>query len=388
MSELYYSEALKLGQKAARGKDAALPVLDEILPPDKQLSTVDLGVVAVPAEFIVGTKSRGRTEAFAPNFMPLLPLKTEFSGKWAALCSAHLAEGIREPVKVYEYFNRFYVAEGNKRVSVLKFFDAPTIPAHVIRILPERNGEARTELYYEFVAFWKLSRVGFLELTKPGGYAHLQRLLGKGPGETWTEEERRRFAAVYYRFRKVYAAAGGGKIRATEGDALLAYLKVYGYPALRTADDSTIRKNLSDMWEEVALQQEDTALDVKMDPAAEKKGSILTKVLPTGQNVRKVAFLYDKTPATSGWTLGHEQGRRHVQRVFEGQIEAIAYENIMEGEGPEAAMERAMQAAVRHVPAHAPGEPARRRLASGDRRHELHDESEPPLCPLVLRAHV
>ena len=141
MSELYYSDALKLGQKAARGKDGGLPVLDELVPPEKLLSTVDLGVVSVPAEFIVGTKSRGRTEAFASNFMPLLPLKTEFAGKWAALCSAHLAEGIREPVKVYEYFNRFYVAEGNKRVSVLKFFDAPTIPAHVIRVLPERFAE-------------------------------------------------------------------------------------------------------------------------------------------------------------------------------------------------------------------------------------------------------
>jgi N-acyl-D-amino-acid deacylase len=96
------------------------------------------------------------------------------------------------------------------------------------------------------------------------------------------------------------------------------------------------------MWEEVALQQEDMTIDVKTDPAAEKKGSILTKVIPTGQNVRRVAFLYDKTPATSGWTLGHEIGRQHVQRVFDGQIEAVAYENIMEGDGPEAAMERAV----------------------------------------------
>ena len=342
MSELYYSEALKLGQKAARLKDGGLPVLDELVPPEKLLSTVDLGVLSVPAEFIVGTKSRGRTEAFASNFMPLLQPKTEFAGKWAALCSAHLAEGIREPVKVYEYFNRFYVAEGNKRVSVLKFFDAPTIPAHVIRVLPERTGDGRTELYYEFVAFWKLSRVGFLELTKPGGYAVLQRLLGKGPSETWSEEDRRQFSAVFYRFRKAYASAGGGKLRATEGDALLAYLKVYGYPALRTADNAVIKKNLSDMWEEVALQQEDTTLDVKTDPPAEKKGSILTKVIPTGQNVRRVAFLYDKTPATSGWTLGHEIGRQHVQRVFDGQIETVAFENIMEGDGPEAAMERAV----------------------------------------------
>ena len=65
-------------------------------------------------------------------------------------------------------------------------------------------------------------------------------------------------------------------------------------------------------------------------------------MLPTGQSVKKVAFLYDKTPKTSGWTMGHEQGRRHVQRVFEGRLEARAYENVMEGDGPVAAMERAI----------------------------------------------
>ena len=342
MSELYYSEALKLGQKAARAKGGGLPVLDDIVPPEKLLSTVDLGVVPVPAEFIVGTKSRGRTEAFAANFMPILPLNTEFSAKWAALCAAHLAEGIREPVKVYEYFNRFYVAEGNKRVSVLKFFDAPTIAAHVIRVMPERTGDARTELYYEFVAFWRLSGAGFLELTKPGGYAVLQRLLGKGPSEPWTEDERRRFSAAFYRFRKAYASVGGGKVRATTGDALLAYLKVYGYPALLTPDDGVLKKNLSGMWEEVTLQQEPSAIEVKTDPAAEKKSGLLTKVLPTAQPVRRVAFLYDKTPDASGWTMGHELGRRHVQRVFEGQLETRAYDSVMEGEGPAAAMERAI----------------------------------------------
>ena len=88
MSELYYSDALKLGQKAARGKDGGLPVLDELVPPEKLLSTVDLGVVSVPAEFIVGTKSRGRTEAFASNFMPLLPLKTESAAPISPRASA------------------------------------------------------------------------------------------------------------------------------------------------------------------------------------------------------------------------------------------------------------------------------------------------------------
>ena len=348
MSDLYYyTEALKLGQKSARassakGQDPYLPALDELVPPERSATGVDLGLVQVPAEFIVGTKTRGRTESFASNFMPVLPETSEFAAKWYALCRAHLAEGIREPVKLYEYLNRFYVAEGNKRVSVLKFFDAPTIPAHVIRVLPERTGDPEIENYYDFVAFYRLSRVGFLELSKPGGYAVLQRLLGKAADEAWTEEERRRFSAAFYRFRKVYQASGGGKLRATTGDALLAFLKVYGYPQLLTPDESALKKDISLMWEDLALQQEDPTIEVKTAPATEKKQRLLTRVLPTGQTVKKVAFLYDKTPELSGWTLAHEQGRRHLQRVFDGQIETCAYENVMEGAGPVAAMEHAI----------------------------------------------
>ena len=121
---------------------------------------------------------------------------------------------------------------------------------------------------------------------------------------------------------------------------MLSYLKVYGYPALENAGEAEIRKNLNKMWEEVALQQEQAPIEVKTDPAGEKKQGLLSKVL-TGPALRKVAFVYDKTPETSGWVLGHEQGRQHVQQVFDGQIETIAYPNAMEGD-PNAVLEQAI----------------------------------------------
>ena len=39
----------------------------------------------------------------------------------------------------------------------------------------------------------------------------------------------------------------------------------------------------------------------------------------------KVAFVYDRTPESSGWIYGHELGRRHIDRVFQGSIETTAY---------------------------------------------------------------
>ena len=346
MADLYYKEAQKLGQKdyrahAAKGESPCLPVLDDFIAPERSAAGQDLGIVSVPTEFLVGVKSRSRVNAFAPNFMPILEEKTEFAMKWESLCQAHLSEGIRDPVKVYEYMNRFYVEEGNKRVSVLKFFDAVTIPAHVIRVLPERNGEKETEIYYEFVAFNKYSKVNFIEFSKKGSYAALQQALGKKPDEVWTEDERRHFAATYHYFRKAYLAAGGKKLSSTVGDAMLSYIKVYGYNELSAAGETEIRKKLSKMWEEVALQQEESAIELKLSPSEEKKPGLLSSVLPTAPAVRKVAFVYDKTPEISGWVMGHELGRQHVQRVFEGKIETTAYPNAMEGD-PQAVLEQAI----------------------------------------------
>ena len=110
-------------------------------------------------ERIVGTKSKGRSSSFSKSFYPVLKENTEFASKWIALCSAHLSEGIREPVKAYEFMNEFYIEEGNKRVSVLKYFGAVSVPANVTRIIPPQNDDKETRIYYEFMDFYSLSEI-------------------------------------------------------------------------------------------------------------------------------------------------------------------------------------------------------------------------------------
>ena len=137
-----YHKALKLGEKnhkecVVRGRYPYPQVLDEILDDSMVAGRMDLGVIEIPMDQIVGTKTEGRKMAFAANFMPLLPPDSEFATKWMRLCEAHLGdEGIRDPIRCYEYLGRFYVQEGNKRVSVLKSYDAPTIPGYVTRLVP------------------------------------------------------------------------------------------------------------------------------------------------------------------------------------------------------------------------------------------------------------
>ena len=344
MPELYYKEALKLGHKEYRslvnqGRSPFPSVLDDFTPEDRSMAGIDLGVIQIPSEFIVGTKSRGRVNSFAANFMPILDAGTEFAVKWERLCQAHLEEGIRDPIKAYEYMNRYYVEEGNKRVSVLKFFDSPTIVGHVIRVLPERSSD--TEQYYEFLDFYKRSRINSIEFSKSGDYQTLQRLVGKAPDDPWTEEERRQFSAVYHYFRQAYTALGGTKLHLTAGDAMLAYMEIYGFSSLRGRSDKEIRQSLSKVWEEIALRQEPAPIDIKLTPT-EKKTGIISKVLSGNEpKLLRAAFIHDGRPDISAWTRGHERGREYVQRVMDGHIRTTAYYDAMTEE-PDAIINKAI----------------------------------------------
>ena len=179
-----YTKALRMGQrdyreKILRGQSPYLPVLDNIL---QGAAGVDgqmpLGLVDIPMDLLVGTKTEGRTGAFASNFMPLLEMKSEFGTKWINLCIAHVEEGIRDPIRCYEYMGRFYVQEGNKRVSVLKYFGASSVPGVVTRILPPYSDAPEIRLYYEFVQYYPIIKTYLLQFTKPGSFARLQKALG------------------------------------------------------------------------------------------------------------------------------------------------------------------------------------------------------------------
>ena len=331
--EIYYKEALKLGQKEVRSRTAKeknpyLPVLDEIVPPEKALTGIHLGVVQIPVWFIVGTKTGGRVSAFAANFMPVLDEGTEFADKWEALYRSHISEGICDPIKVFEYLNRYYVQEGNKRVSVLKFCGAYSVTAEVIRVLPERTNDEKIQLYYEFLEFNRYSKINFIEFTKRGSYQKLMRMMGKSYGEWWTIEEQRRFSSAYYFFEKAYKENGGDKLKITIGDAMLNYIKIYGYPELQNAGDAEIRMNLKKMWEDIALIEENETIELKTTPPEEReiKPSVLSMILPIAKPSKlKAAFVYDVPPDKSGWVSDHERGRQYAQTVLGDQAATSVY---------------------------------------------------------------
>ena len=257
-----YSKAHQMGLKEAkvcqtRGGSPYLPVLDEILAAETTCGEADLGLVDIPMELIVGTRSAGRSQALSRSFLPLMEEGSEFAGKWVALCKAHMEEGINEPIKVYEYMHTFYVVEGHKRVSVLRYFGAVSIPAYVTRVLPVRDGSRASNIYYEYVDFYRLSGVNYLWFSAVGRFARLQAALGKGAEEVWNEDDRRKFYSFYHSFSTLYGDKSAKELagRMTTADAMLLYLDMFGYDEVKNYSQAQLKSGFLQLHEAFSVKK-------------------------------------------------------------------------------------------------------------------------------------
>ena len=337
-----YLLAQKQGQKEVKerlslGLNPNPLVLDEILPATD--TVVDVGLVDIPAERIVGTKTAGRITAFSAGFLPLLGMETEFSLKWRVLCADHLGDtGIREPIQCFEYYGNFYVQEGNKRVSVLRYFGAAKIPGTVKRVLPASDGTARYQAYQEFLEFYKGSKLYTVQFRRPGDYAKLLKALGKRFGEVWTDDERKTFNSYFHYFVEAFEA-----IREKVGDvlpeeALLLWLQLYPYENLGKLSSAELKKTVESLSYDVFSSNLD-AVKVETKQEEPGKAGILTRLI-TPDHVN-VAFVHQLDPAVSAWVVGHEDGRKHIEEVFEDSVTVRSY---YDANTPELADEKLEQA--------------------------------------------
>ena len=341
-----YKNALKSGQRAyracvARGQSPYLAVLDDILVNVNIVSQEPLGLVEIPAESIVGTKTSGRHTAFAPNFMPLLEADTEFAAKWSNLCEAHLEEGIQNPILAYEFMNRFYVQEGNKRVSVLKYYGAVKIAGTVTRLIPARNDSLENRIYYEFLDFYKLSQINYVHFSRTGGYAKLQTLVCKASGESWTEDDRLNFSSFYTVFRQQFIALGGHDLKLTTGDGLLVYLSVYRYADACEATPAQVKENLEKLWTEVKVLTEPQAVELSLEPAPSAGEPLRSKlnIFSSKPSELKVAFLHENNAENSAWVRNHNKGRDALEQAFPDRLTTTTLENV----NPEVDAEQALE---------------------------------------------
>ena len=322
-----YASALKQGRKSykealVRGRYPYPQVLDEIISDSMVAGQTELGVMEIPIDQIVGTKTAGRRSAFSADFLPLLDPDTEFAGKWISLCEAHLGdEGIRDPIRCYEYFGRFYVQEGNKRVSVLRSYGAPTIPAYVIRMIPVWTEDPAVAAYYEFMQSFPKTKLYRTRFTRAGSFVKLQKALGYEPDHIWTEDERRRF---------------------TVADAVLVWLKVYSFDELISLSSAELLKSVKAVWADIKALSGPIA--VRTDTPEAREENLLGRIFKPKQLSRlHVAFISDQLPEQSDWARAHDLGREYLETVLEDRVETEVFYGLRPGEEAEAAMEEAIE---------------------------------------------
>jgi len=324
-----YAQAVKQGQKevrewAAQGRDTNPAVLDELLGETPYDTALDVGLLEIPMERVVGTKSAGRITAFSPTFLPLLGDNSEFALKWKNLCAAHLSdEGIREPIECFEYLGNFYVQEGNKRVSVLRYFGAPRISANVKRILPQKTDEPHIRAYYEFLEYFKVSKLYIPRFTRPGDYGKFLKAMGRDPDTVWTDEERRAFNTRFFYFTSAFGTMKNRPDSVSPEEALLLWLQLYSYEDLGSFTSAELQKSLDDLSFDVVTATHTETVQVETKAKESPKTNLLTWMISPDKI--HVAFVHQLTAAVSTWAMGHEEGRKYIEDIFGDKVECRSY---------------------------------------------------------------
>jgi len=137
---------------------------------------IDRGIQMIPLHKIVG--SVGRYRDFTRSF---LPRRREFGERWKRLDIALERLETWPPLEVYQVGDRYFVRDGNHRVSVARANNLPEIEAHVVEITPAVPLDLDRPLTPQLLAYERqrfFDRIDFgrfcpgvdLYVTELGGY--------------------------------------------------------------------------------------------------------------------------------------------------------------------------------------------------------------------------
>ena len=332
-----YLAARRLGRRyvAEHEKESSkgyLPVLEDIMRGVNVLGEISLGYHEIPLSQVVGTRTAARSVSFAGNFMPLLGDDTEFAIKWKKVYESQLVEGIREPIKVYEYLGRYYALEGNKRISILKYVGAASVYGNVIRLLPERNeDDDQISIYYEFLDYDKKLFLDDLWFKRRGNFSRLvkqtEEFLGQHP--EIREDLEDIITATHRRFREAFRIARLEDMDLTTGDALVEYIRIFGYPYEENQVDMVrnIRRARAQYQVAEGSLRRDTveisATEVEYTPGRSRPR----------RTALRVAFAFDDDPKTNFFTRWHTLGIDRVEKKYRGKltVERLFHVNTFPG---------------------------------------------------------
>ena len=316
-------EGLRVYQAAIQANaDPYLPVLEDLEPNLSQLSRLSLGILTIPLDRVVGSVSQGRSYAFANGFLPILESGSEFASKWERLCESVEAEGVNQPITALEYLGYYYVIEGNKRTSVMKFLNAADIEADVTRVYPPKSDDPRVVSYYEYCDFTKETGLYGILFTRPGSYRKLLSLPGVRAGEKWTDDEIASLRKLFHYFSEQYRIQMKDKHVQLCGDAFLIYLTAFGYQEVRDDDLEKTGERIKLMAREFELRDGRVNLVMEREPAKAATAVPLISALFRPSKV-KAAFLFNRSIEDSAWNYWHNLGRLEAEEKLGGKLETV-----------------------------------------------------------------
>ena len=340
-----YEKARKKGlncyrARSVEGKNPYLPVLDDLISGEQILRQKRHPVQEIMLDQVVGTKTAARTNAFASNFMPLLENHTEFADKWLRLYEAQTKEGIRDAVKVYEVAGRYFVEEGNKRVSVLKYAGSPSILAEVHELFLEPEDSKAGRLDAEFHHFAEVTGVHAILMSKPKNYGRLLKLINPDSLESFTPAMSSDLLSSFKTFYTVLMKMGGRDLKVTPGDAYLIYLSEYGWNPDAVMVQSVVHNELEKIWDHLLLDDRKHKIHLTSSTETSDKTSLISSFLP--REPLKVAFIDVKDPASSSWTAEHAKAREALKKEMGEEIQIKVYEHADNSQKTVQALEKAI----------------------------------------------
>ena len=317
-------EGLRVYQAAIQANaDPYLPVLEDKVPNLSQLSRLSLGVLTIPLNRVIGSVSQGRSYAFSEGFLPILEGGSEFASKWERLCESVELEGVNQPITALEYMGYYYVIEGNKRTSVMKFLNATDIEADVTRVYPPKSDDPAVVSYYEYCDFTKETGLYGILFSRPGSYQKLLSLPGVRAGKKWTDDEIASLRKLCHYFTEQYLTQMKDKQVLPCGDAFLTYLTAFGYNEVRDDDLEKTGERIRLMAREFELRDGRVNLVMDREPA---KGAAPVPLISAFFRPSKVkaAFLFNRSIEDSAWNYWHNLGRLEAEEKLGGKLETTA----------------------------------------------------------------
>ena len=346
-----YKKAQKKAEKqvsdALRNKsEPFLQSLDQLIDINKA-AREDLGTFEIPLQLVRGSANSSRANAFSNEYLPLLNADSEFAFKWARVYEYQIEEGINDAILCYEYLGYFYVSEGNKRVSVLKYLESPLIYAHIIRIYPLE----KDEVYEEFLRFYDAVGIYNIRFNRIGNYKKLAALTGIDPDKKASREQVNALLAAYLRFEGAYLNVSRNSLRDSISDAFLIYLQIYGYNSILDIAPRELENRIDILWEEILNDAANVQADIIEDPKdvpetdnVFKRLSSVISIKPkySEKNPLKVAFLHRYDPEVSAWSREHFKAENTLKKMYGDILQTFIYRYLKNDENMHKAAENAI----------------------------------------------